>query len=185
MTKYELDTPRYISDGWYVPVLTSGLDMYLKRNGSVEVWTVTEEGYWATRVEAEAARQRYIKGKKDMKKSDLKTGMIVRTGNNKLRMVMGNGLMGINCSGGIPLSRYTEDLIPSICSKDDTVIEIYSEPNDSSTNHIGADISWFSDNITATCFSKLLWKREPEVVEMTVKDIAEKLGIKNLKIIEG
>ena len=121
-----------------------------------------------------------------MKKSDLKTGMMVVTRDNGKYMVMlnvgydatrqtqpPNVIVSENC--WMSLSKYSDDL--KVCSGYDEldIVEVYAPL-------ITASL-WrkdLSDKIDWVC----VWKREEPPVEMTIAEIEEKLGIKNLKIVK-
>lgn len=119
-----------------------------------------------------------------MKKSDLKTGMMVVARNNVKYMVMLNveytdtwlkpQNVIVSKDGWMPLSRYSDDLkvdnapeldIVAVCSPLTTASLCRKDISDSD--------SW-----------ECVWKREEQPVEMTIAEIEEKLGIKNLKIIK-
>lgn len=121
-----------------------------------------------------------------MTKSDLKTGMIVKYRNSKIRMVMKDTShpekdVLIGSDGWMPLYEYTEDLrcTGSVVAMD--IMYVYEVPS----------LIYIFTNFTNICrlddnyidrYGVVIWEREEPVVEMTIKEIEEKLGIKNLRI---
>ena len=119
-----------------------------------------------------------------MTKADLKSGMIVEFRNGKQDMVMlnpdckGREFIGLNESGGgyMPLCEYDEDLTKINGNTAWDIVKVYS---------VGEKISSiFSNEEYALRYKKLIWERKEKPVEMTIAEIEEKLGIKNLKIIK-
>ena len=121
-----------------------------------------------------------------MNKSNLRTGMTVVTRDGGEYMVLLNvkcnpELMNVCVSknGWLQLSSYNEDL--TIKDRDYEganeldIVAVYAPKMASSL--------WLK-NITDKLHWECLWKREEPPVEMTVAEIEEKLGIKNLKIIK-
>lgn len=125
-----------------------------------------------------------------MLKSSLKTGMIIVTQDGGEYMVLRNvsyygihphDLMDVCVSkdGWLRLSSYNDDL--TIRERDYEkaneldIVAVY-EPTQSS--------SLWRKCITDKYDWECIWKREEPPVEMTVAEIEEKLGIKNLKIIK-
>ena len=116
-----------------------------------------------------------------MKKSDLKSGMIVEFRNGIQDIVMLNpeceGRELISLEGGsLRLDDYNEDLTYRIASNANwDIVKIYS---------LGSSISHILLNKEKTLSNKkLIWERT-EPIEMTIAEIEAKLGIKNLKIIK-
>ena len=115
----------------------------------------------------------YFKFKEGIKvnkftKTDLKDGMIVRTADDDLYVVFKDKL--VDYTGYIKLDMYSDDLC-HIHNADWTIIEVY----DSKLERL--DLKFIVEG-------KLpIWKRCLSV-EMTIAEIEEKLGIKNLKIVE-
>lgn len=110
-----------------------------------------------------------------MKKSDLKTGYLVEIRDGSLyNVVLNNVSMKgkentlVGRYGIIDLEGYNEDMIDADLESLD-IVKVYLTPN-----------SYFGYT-TYNC--ELLWERE-EKVEMTVAEIEEKLGVKNLKIVK-
>ena len=122
-----------------------------------------------------------------MKKSDLKTGMMVVTRDKHKYMVMLNVEYDatrkmiespnviVSEDGWIPLSKYSDDL--KVYSQFDNldIVEVYAPLMTASLwrKKLSDKNDW-----------KCVWKREEPPVEMTVAEIEKKLGIKNLKIIK-
>ena len=115
-----------------------------------------------------------------MKKSDLRTGMTVKMNNDRIRLVLGNTLIGAGAEGRIHINEIKDDLTSSYGD----IMEIYSEPKNSP---LCASLEyWFgkSNNILSCC--ELLWGRNPEIEitvkvngkETSLKDISEKTLIK-------
>ncbi len=115
-----------------------------------------------------------------MKKADLKTGMIVEVKNGNRYLVMLNQdyqnqeLVNLK-TGMIHLSFYDEDLTVKNYGISEWDIEkVYT---------MGSNIDMlFSRN--KEDYFKLIWERESHPVEMTIAEIEEKLGVKNLKIVK-
>ena len=112
-----------------------------------------------------------------MKKSDLKTGMIVEMNNGDLRMVLGNALMGMaGASGGITLAFVDDELLVRR-NHAQSIVKVFEEAEKSRNNYIGADVSWFSraSKDTILCHTVCLWTRaEPK--NMTIIEIEKILG---------
>lgn len=126
-----------------------------------------------------------------MTKSDLKTGMIVKLRSDEYgkqfmimrdvpNVVHSNLLVGSD--GWISLDSYLDDLRADASSVDKAnsydIVKVYMPKRES-----GLCGYTSADNFQA--FVKI-WEREPDepVVEMTISQIKEELGINNLKIIE-
>ena len=125
-----------------------------------------------------------------MTKSELKTGMIVRYRYGALRVVMRNDTEDyddaylVGADGWTEIRNFNEDLTFSekfhVYSND--IVAVYEVPN---KNYMNIFIGEYKlDDSFVMDYGHLLWEREDPVVEMTIKEIEEKLGIQNLKIIE-
>ena len=104
---------------------------------------------------------------KIMKKNDLKAGMIVETVNKKLYLLVSNerdGLYGLNNEGWLRLLDFSEDL-KCIHSESCSINKVYSGQQPVGLQYLNN----FKGN--------LLWEREKEKIELTLGDIANKLGI--------
>lgn len=117
-----------------------------------------------------------------MKKSDLKSGMIVEFRNGKQDIVMLNPDCTdkelISLDGGyLRLDDYNEDLTCRIASNVNwDIMKIYS---------LGSKIVHILSNTKETLNNKkLILERVTPPTEMTISEIEKKLGIKNLKIIK-
>ena len=110
---------------------------------------------------------------------DLKTGMLVRTRDKRLRLVIANSIIGIGTSGGIGLINYNNDFKSCQYSSFD-IIEVYSEPISEHIYAMGIELWLKKEAFLKYC--ELLWKEE-EVIEMTMEDVCKALG-KNIKIIK-
>ena len=109
MKKVEFDKPDSNVLGWFVSSVQDNPFLYLREDGAVEGYSTEKSVYFKTEQEAIDALNKY-NGEYKMKKSDLKTGMIVEVSDGYHRMVLGNSLMGISgCSGGIHLSSVNDD----------------------------------------------------------------------------
>jgi len=113
-----------------------------------------------------------------MKKKDLKTGMIVRTNEGELRVMLAGTAIGVGKSGGIINDRINSDLTVDCGDRD--ITHVYSEPQ-KATDLSGNFEFWLKDdNILKHC--ELLWERQPPQ-EMTLEEVNKELGYK-VKIIE-
>ena len=128
-----------------------------------------------------------------MKKSDLKTGMYVQSRAGRTYMVL-NGvehllpdhnwnriseiLVSTDFIGWMNLHNYTEDLLYGKSKGDDEydIVKVYAPtiPASFTMGHLD-----FGNENYWTC----VFDRGVVAVEMTLKEIEERLGIKNLKII--
>lgn len=122
-----------------------------------------------------------------MTKSELKTGMVVRYRDGRLRMVLKDTehhekdiIVGID--GWASLNEYDEDLtFPN--NSDIDIMYVYN---------MGLIVSYTyllnTDKLNDSYihgFGNLIWDRtETKTTEMTIEEIEEKLGIKNLRIID-
>ena len=120
-----------------------------------------------------------------MKKSELKTGMVVETsiGNKFLVMLNpdcpGRELIDFNY-GYMSLKDYSDDLRYTAYGG------LAPEWNIAKVYRIGSCICYIlQDKDAALSNAILIWEREVESVEMTVSEIEKKLGITNLKIVKG
>lgn len=112
-----------------------------------------------------------------MKKSDLKTGMVVETRNGEKYLVMLNPDCKdrelINFKGGyMPLYNYNNELMLKKFNKGFDIVKVYS---------VGSSICWLLGDKEQMEF-KLLWEREEETKEMTIAEIEKELGYK-IKIV--
>lgn len=127
-----------------------------------------------------------------MTKSELKTGMIVKYRDGSIRMVLRNILHSVDAytdvlvgpHGWITLNSYSNELInidPYSSSLD--IVDVYRTLGVANYASLLEGNHILNDDFIDTCCT-LIWKRPEPVVEMTIKEIEEKLGIQNLKIIE-
>ena len=120
---------------------------------------------------AETGRTKPFKGKKPMKNTELKTGMIVvEIATNTRRIVIGNTAMGIIRDGGRPISH--------ICMDD---VKVYDMPVQPDGSHVGADLTWAINEDRIDHYCKLL--HDPCTEEMTMDEVCKALG-RNVKIIK-
>ena len=123
-----------------------------------------------------------------MTKSELKTGMIVRYRNGALRVIMRNDTIYYNeaylvgADGWTELHHFNEDLTfgEKFHVHSNDIAAVYEVPNRSYMNIFCGEYKL--DDSFVMDYGHLLWEREDPVVEMTIKEIEEKLGIKNLRI---
>ena len=114
-----------------------------------------------------------------MKKSDLKTGMVVETAAGEKYLVMLNpdckGRDLISFEGGwMDLDSYDKNL-KVICGKTRFDInKVYTLGMSIASLFLQHDIPKYD----------LIWERKENPVEMTIEEIEKKLGIKNLKIVK-
>ena len=103
---------------------------------------------------------------KEFTKKDLKTGMIVELATGTRYLLVNNTLIG--ATGQMNFSHYNENLIYD----GDSIYNINKV-------YLKEDCYWglgFNRNLDTLCNTTLLWER-PEIIEMSVEEIAEKLGI--------
>ncbi len=158
--------------GFYVSAKDSN-DEYLLTDGTIGKHIDKELTYFSSEDNAQAAINKY-KMEQPMKKSDLKTGMIVEMADGAKRLVIANTLMGLKSGdGGISMQFVNDDLTLDTQLHED-IVKVYSEPQDGKDNHIGSDITWFMRD-GCTNYSRCIWKR-PEPVEMTLEQVCKELG---------
>ena len=107
-------------------------------------------------------------------KEDLEDGMIIELGDGRYYMYFKKFNAGVRYEGYISIGEYNDDLTyngPSSLSSYD-IVAVY-KPEDLITLDFASQVEYLN----------LIWKR-PEKIRMTIKEIEEKLGIKNLEIIE-
>ena len=117
-----------------------------------------------------------------MKKSDLRSGMIVeiRDGTNYLVMLNpsceGWELISIDSGDLVSLSSFNEDLTCKGTIREIDIVKVYK---------LGLFICDIITNTSvAMKHKKLIWERDEAQTEMTIAEIEAKLGVKNLKIIK-
>lgn len=138
------------------------------------IWIDTPEGsdYWS-RIDSTFIKWFYSKNPKDL----LKTGMIVEYRDGQRRLVLMDGINKfIHPAGHGPISNWNDELV---CSKANHIIEVIYEGYTDMTNHSNL----YLDNILKNP-GKVIWRREPEVQELTLQQIADKFNIdvKQLRI---
>lgn len=102
---------------------------------------------------------------KEFTKNDLKAGMIVELNNGNRYLLVNDTLIGTE--GYMILSKYNDDLIHK--KYEYSINKVY----------LKEDYCWglgFNENLRTLRNTTLLWER-PKVIEMSVEEIAEKLGI--------
>ena len=103
---------------------------------------------------------------KEFTKKDLKTGMIVELATGTRYLLVNNTLIG--ATGQMNFSHYNENLI----------YDGYSIYNINKV-YLKEECYWglgFNETLKSLCGATLLWER-PKVTEMSIEEIAEKLGI--------
>ena len=103
---------------------------------------------------------------KEFTKKDLKTGMIVELATGTRYLLVNDILIGV--TGQMKFAHYNENLI----YEEDT-------PYNIDKVYLHEDYYWgrgFKETLKSLCGATLLWER-PKVTEMSVEEIAEKLGI--------
>lgn len=105
-------------------------------------------------------------------KADLEDGMIMKTRDGRYYMYLKKYNRGLRHEGFISLDDYDDDLTCYRYISNYDIVAVYN-PKDLTTLDF---VSW-------VMYHDPIWKR-PEKVRMTIKEIEEKLGIKNLEIIE-
>ena len=117
---------------------------------------------------------------------DLKTGMLVRTKDNRLRLILSSTALAIdnNFGGGCDLSEmsfYDSHKILDSKRIPYTIIEVYAEPK----KILKADLNWWiqQERLITVGGAELLWKYETPPIEMTMEEVCKALG-KNIKIVK-
>ena len=105
-------------------------------------------------------------------KADLKDGMIMKTRDGRYYMYLKKFNRGVRYEGYITLDDYDDDLTCYKYISDFDIVAVYN-PKDLTSLDFALEVK----------YNDPIWER-PEKVRMTIKDIEEKLGIKNLEIIE-
>ena len=134
--------------------------------------TINEEGEYDNPV---SLKEFMIQHPLSFTKSDLEDGMIIELGDGRYYMYFKKFNIGVRYEGFISIDEYNDDLTyngPSSLSNFD-IVAVYT-PEDLLTLDFASQVEYFN----------LIWKRSPEKVRMTIKEIEEKLNIKNLEIIE-
>jgi len=114
-----------------------------------------------------------------MTKKDLKTGMTVQMKSGEFGIILGNAVMCLT-SGSISLDYYNNDMHTTT---DDSwsIIKVYKEHADLG----GGRLTWRLKNPERHLCGPLIWERKIKPIEMSIRDIENKLGIENLKIVKG
>lgn len=107
-------------------------------------------------------------------KADLEDGIIMQTRDNRYYMYFKKFNKGVRYEGHITLKDYNDDLIYTGLS-----FNLSPSSNDIVAVYNPSDLTSLDFN---SLHLKLIWKR-PEEVVMTISEIEEKLGIKNLKVV--
>lgn len=149
--------------------LINPIFLYLSPAESTITYTEEENGSFEDRKEAIS----FSEFLNTFPKMILKDGMVVKTANDEYLMYFKEFGKFIADDGFTLVSSYKNDLINTV-NHDYDVVAIYKL----------TDLHHFDDlEFAAVVYGELVWER-PKVVEMTVAEIEEKLGIKNLKIVK-
>lgn len=111
-----------------------------------------------------------------MKRMDLGSGMVVQYRNGELRMVVGEWLLGLHSVNSLNI--YYDDLT-SKTHKELDIVKVWKPMKRPLVSLLDVD-----ENVDLTD-DMLLYDEKDKVVEMTIEEIKEKLGIPNLKIVEN
>lgn len=124
-----------------------------------------------------------------MTKSELKTGMIVRYRYGALRVIMRNDAESdydaylVGADRWAELRSINEDLTFNdtlFHTHNNDIVAVYEVQQ---MNYMKIFCGEYKlDDSFVMNYGRLIWEREDPVVEMTIKEIEEKLGIKNLRI---
>lgn len=93
---------------------------------------------------------------------NIKTGMLVRTRDTNLRIVIGNTMIAFDNGGGLILNKYKKNMTWNELQRDSyDIMEIYDEPmkNDGAYG-LAADLKFWLDEENFLKYSSLIWKRE-------------------------
>ena len=139
------------------------------------MWTRTPEGFnfW-NKIHNEYKEWFDSRCPKDL----LKTGMIVEYRDGQRRLVLMDGINRfIHPTGQGPISNWNDELVCPRAS--DHVIEVIYEGYTDKTNNSRL----YLDNILKNP-GKVIWRREPEIKELTLQEVADKFNIdvKQLRI---
>ena len=108
-------------------------------------------------------------------KANLEDGMIMKTRDGRYYMYFKKFNTGVRYEGFISIDEYNDDLTYDDDYSSSNMCDIVAVYNPKNLTTLD-----FESQIK---YANLIWKR-PEKVRMTIKEIEEKLGIKNLEIIE-
>lgn len=99
---------------------------------------------------------------KTFDKRNIKTGMIVRTRDKVLRIVVGNTMIAFEQGGGLILNNYTKNLTWNEKTRESyDIMEIYDEPMKNNSNYgLAADLKFWLGEENFLKYTELLWKRE-------------------------
>ena len=108
-------------------------------------------------------------------KADLEDGMIMKTRDGRYYMYFKKFNTGVRYEGFISIDEYNDDLTYDDDYSSNNMCDIVAVYNPKNLTTLD-----FESQIK---YANLIWER-PKKVRMTIKEIEEKLGIKNLEIIE-
>lgn len=137
---------------------------FLLSSLGVEIFNVEEFIELAANLVGKTYKRKDMK--KEFTKEDLKSGMVVKTRNNQMYLVVDN--MIISDWGYIILNSYTENL--QFPNHEYDIMAIYDK--------IACWEDGFSDGLSSAPYNgELIWKRkEPKEVILTMDEIAKKFG---------
>lgn len=125
-----------------------------------------------------------------MTKTELKTGMVVKYRCGALRVVMRNDAEYdqdaylVGADGWTELRNLNEDLTVGDTlhthRNDNDIVAVYKVSHMIYMRIFNGECKL--DDSFVMDYGHLIWEREDPIVEMTIKEIEEKLGIKNLRI---
>lgn len=149
--------------------LINPIFLYLSPGDSVITYNEEEGGTEEDREKAVS----FLEFFNTVPKAGLENSMIIKTANDEYFMYFKEFGKFITDDRFIPIDTYKDDLTNGIHHKYD-VVAIYKL----------TDLHYFGHFASAVeDYGELVWER-PVPVEMTIKEIEEKLGIKNLKIVK-
>ena len=153
------DNKVYTIKGYYFPY---GFNNY---NGNYGYYIYLDSNNWHY-VNNDEVKLINTENMKEFTKKDLKTGMIVELATGTRYLLVNDTLIG--ATGQMNFSHYNENLIYD----GDSIYNINKV-------YLKEECYWglgFNRNLDTLCHTTLLWER-PEIIEMSVEEIAEKLGI--------
>lgn len=118
----------------------------------------------------------------EMTKSDLKDWMVVKTREGSNYMVDNTHNILVSNDGWMPLDQYSNDLL-CITDNDFDIVAVYEVTRPFAVRFYMKGVCDMKGVYGDSCL-QTIWERKEHPTEMTVAEIEEKLGIKNLKIIK-
>ena len=115
---------------------------------------------------------------KEFLKADLRDGMIVKTREGTCYLYLSTFDSFVNYKDHIELSEYTDDLINLNKDNVNDIMSVYT--SDYLDNFKLEQVT----KVGGGANSALVWERDEKTVEMTLSEVKDLLGIKNLVIID-